>query len=249
MYATGRVAGFGSSASHLPGLLGPALAALITTGLYEGRPGLARLVRRALTIPRARGYAALAILTPPVVALCVLALTAHPFPPFSDFFLYPGLPAGTPWYAVLGLVFVLNGWGEELGWRGWLQPELMRRHSRLGATLAVAAIWASWHIPLFAVNAQMHAMLGPGLIGWLIGLVLGAVVLAHVTLTTDSLLVAALWHTAFNFAVATAATGGTSAAVVSTLVMVWGAGIVYDWQRRRPVWPLEDDQRPPRRPK
>jgi membrane protease YdiL (CAAX protease family) len=39
------------------------------------------------------------------------------------------------------------GLGEELGWRGWLLPALLRTHSRAGASARVAAVWGLWHLP------------------------------------------------------------------------------------------------------
>jgi hypothetical protein len=42
----------GSTATHEPGLLGPALAAFIVTGLTQGRVGLAALNRRLVLVSR-----------------------------------------------------------------------------------------------------------------------------------------------------------------------------------------------------
>src|SRR5687767_11330747 len=39
--------------------------------------------------------------------------------------------------------------GEEPGWRGWLLPRLQMRMTPLQASLAIAPIWALWHLPLF----------------------------------------------------------------------------------------------------
>lgn len=35
------------------------------------------------------------------------------------------------------------GFGEEIGWRGFTQPTLGRRHSALHAALVVSVIWAT----------------------------------------------------------------------------------------------------------
>lgn len=36
-------------------------------------------------------------------------------------------------------------WGEELGWRGYLQPVLQKRLGALGASLVVGTMWSLWH--------------------------------------------------------------------------------------------------------
>lgn len=47
--------------------------------------------------------------------------------------------------SVLNLVPAL---GEEIGWRGWLLPELMRRGGALFAVVVSGIIWGLWHAPL-----------------------------------------------------------------------------------------------------
>jgi hypothetical protein len=47
------------------------------------------------------------------------------------------------------LVFVVvNGLGEETGWRGYALPLPRRRHGTLAASLLIVPIWAGWHLPL-----------------------------------------------------------------------------------------------------
>lgn len=48
-----------------------------------------------------------------------------------------GLPSG-----------VLSGLGEEIGWRGFLVPELYKITSYRNAMLISGAIWTLWHMPL-----------------------------------------------------------------------------------------------------
>jgi len=233
MIATGQVVEPTSPASHLPGLMGPAFAAFVTVAIFDGRAGLARMSRLCLTIPKARAFAAIAILLPLLLAAVTLTVTADPFPDRAALLAYPGIRSGMPVGLALLAILVLNGYGEEVGWRGELLPTLRTRLGPIAATLAMAAIWALWHLPLFMVNASMTGLIGPALAGWIIGLTLGSFVLAHLwSVTGGSLLAVALWHSTYNLSVATAATQGLSAAVVSTLVMIWGVVIVVLWWRR-----------------
>lgn len=49
----------------------------------------------------------------------------------------------------IGVVFsCLSAAGEEIGWRGFLVPELMKFNSFTGTALASGIIWSLWHVPL-----------------------------------------------------------------------------------------------------
>ena len=54
------------------------------------------------------------------------------------------LPLLAGYYALH--IFVVGAL-EEIGWRGWLLRERLARSSPMFATLTVAAIWGSWHLP------------------------------------------------------------------------------------------------------
>lgn len=51
--------------------------------------------------------------------------------------------------------------GEEIGWRGFLQPNLNHKYGEVPATFIVAAIWAYWHLPsnLAGYNGREHVYL------------------------------------------------------------------------------------------
>ena len=219
----------GSGATHLPGLAGPMVAALIVTGWTGGRPALGAFLTRFWRWPQ-RPWALAAALLLPVAATTATLAWQGALPPLADILAYPGLWQALPLWAGPLVVLVLNGFGEEAGWRGFLAPALISRLGRVGGTLAVCGFWALWHLPLFWLSASMAALVGPVLAGWLIGLTLGGFVLQWVCqMTGGSILAAALWHVAYNYSVATLATEGLPAAVTSTLVMVWGGVIALGW--------------------
>ena len=63
--------------------------------------------------------------------------------------------------------------------------------------------------------------MGWATVGWGLGLLAGSVVLTRLYVGSGrSVLLVAVWHTAFNFTSATTATEGLSAAITSTAVMV-----------------------------
>ena len=113
----------------------PGIAALLVTG----RDGSGDLLRKLN--PRGQWLWVPVLLATGVVCTAVAALvagvtpedlthTAHAWPLFVAHAL---------------LQFVFAGCGEELGWRGWLLPQLMTRHRTVVATMIVAAIWGCWH--------------------------------------------------------------------------------------------------------
>ena len=73
---------------------------------------------------------------------------------------YPDLPAALATPIGLFVVLILNGYGEEAGWRGYLLEVLLPSLGRFRATMLVAALWLLWHAPLFWVDATMSALVG-----------------------------------------------------------------------------------------
>lgn len=226
----------GSAATHLPGLMGPMIAAVIVTWAAFGRNALFEFLKSAVVLPRPRLRNALLALSPIGIGGAVfLALTATgaSLPSLESFSVYPGTPAGTPLLLLFLIVLILNGFGEEAGWRGFATRHLAQRLGKFRATLIVAAMWMVWHAPLFWLNANMQALVGPVLFGWAFGLLCAAFLLAGLYFTShNSVLVVAVWHTLYNFTVATPSGAGTAAAVITTCVMIWGAYFAFVWWRR-----------------
>ena len=134
---------------------GPALSALLITALVSGGAGLRRLgARLCLWRVHARWYA-VALFLPAAQAFIALGLhllfggeLQRPSEPPT---LQVGSP-GTPLWIqalLLALMFTLgfDGLGEELGWRGFALPRLLKRYRALSASVVMGAMWALWHLP------------------------------------------------------------------------------------------------------
>lgn len=233
LLAQGKQVGPGSSVSHFPGLLGPFLAAFVLTAYLGGRTGVRDLLSRMTRLRTAWPWSLGAAVSPLPIAVLVfgvLHLMGTPFPSLNDFQSFPGLPAGLSLWVIVLLVFLVNGYGEEVGWRGFVTEKWLPQYGRFGTTVRVAGLWIIWHIPLFWLNQSMASLIGPMLFGWAFALVCGAFVLAHLYLSSGrSLFVLALWHATYNMVVAPPGGAGVPAAVVSTIVMFWGAAIAWSW--------------------
>lgn len=220
----------GSSTTHFPGLLGPGVAACIVAAACGGWSGLSTLLRRMLLVSRPRGVFWAYSLSPVgflAAALLVMALRGVPVPGPAEFGRFSGLPElGLP--VVVLLVFLVGGYGEELGWRGYALAPLQQRFGPLGGAIVLAALWAGWHLPAFGVIETYRAMTLPMILGgFLFGLVCGSVVLARVAhRTRGSVLAAALWHATYNLTSATSAGGGFISAFTTTCVVVWALTLV-----------------------
>lgn len=60
---------------------------------------------------------------------------------------------------VIGVILgtFIGGGQEEIGWRGFAQPELQRRYSGLTTAIIIGFAWGLWHLPLFFDPFAPHA--------------------------------------------------------------------------------------------
>lgn len=218
---TGQVVGQGEAwPTHFPALLGPLLAAVIVAARTGTLGRLLHSMVRVRVSPRWWAWA----LSP--LALLIIGLTAESIaglqlPRSSDFAQVSGLSSAIGVIGVAALVLLVNGFGEETGWRGFALPRLQQRFTPLTAMLVLAAIWAGWHLPMFLVVSNFRDFSVGTVIGWLLGLTAGSIVLGWLyNRSGGSVALVAVWHAGFNMVSATAAGTGLIAAVVTTAVMV-----------------------------
>src|SRR5271166_5950906 len=95
-------------------------------------------------------------------------------------------------YSLVGMVF---GAGEELGWRGYLQEQLIQRFGLPKGIICLGLLWSFWHLPLLLAgyNYPENPVLGSLLLSPIL-LVAASFVLAWLTLRTRSSWPAALVH-------------------------------------------------------
>ena len=207
--------------THFPALLGPGLAALAVTALFFGRVGVRDLLTQMSRwrMPLRWWAATLSPLAFLGAALAV-ACAAGELPAKSDFGLYSGLPAiGV--VPVATIAILINGFGEETGWRGFALPQLQRRYDVLAAALLVTPIWVVWHLPYFFTVATYRDFAPVGYVGFVFGIACGSIVLTWLyNGTGGSILASAIWHGVYNLESGTVAATGTLAAVTSTCVII-----------------------------
>lgn len=225
--------------TDLPGLAGPAVAALLTLWICEGRQAVALWARRLVRwrVP-AWCYAFVAA----TAAVGYLAATVSAGAWWPD-----GLSAytGSPELGLAAtflLMFFVTGLGEEAGWRGFLVDHLVGERGVIRTAALVGVVWTGWHLPLFLVVDSFRG-LGIAAAGWLVGIFAGSVVLTWLYVSSGrSVLLVALWHTVFNFCSGTEAMAGMPAAVTSTAVIALAVVIV---RRREEVIHVQSDAHVP----
>jgi membrane protease YdiL (CAAX protease family) len=103
--------------------------------------------------------------------------------------------------AVIGIIVVSAfAMFEEIGWRGWLLPQFMRRMSPRGAVVITSIVWAVWHVP-FALSGIQHIDgMSPTRVAILVpfGTLAAGLVIGWLWLRTESIWVVAIAHGALN---------------------------------------------------
>jgi uncharacterized protein len=123
---------------------GPALAALIVTAVTSGKAGLSALFSKLKPDPKHFIW----WLALPVAGTLITAL-AFIIQGTSPYSLYTMIVNNLPMFAAhLVLATLIIGFGEEIGWRGWLWPELLKTRTVKSAILFIFIVWGLWHLPI-----------------------------------------------------------------------------------------------------
>jgi uncharacterized protein len=211
----------GGEGSHVVGLLGPALAGVLVSAVVGGRHAVGALLAGLVRWRVHPGWYAVALapLLAGALGVGLLAVAGQPLPPVSAWTSLAGFP-DLGWFGLFLAVLLINGVGEETGWRGFAWPLLRADRSLGSAAVLLAVPWALWHLPTFWIATGMGELHPAVIPGWLVGLAAGAVVLGWLyERTGGSLLIVALFHASINVASATEATAGIPAAISSIGVM------------------------------
>ncbi len=146
MFAIGYFSGF--MPVILLGIYGPSLTSVYLNYKYAGKNGVAALFGR---FKRWRfGWITwLLLLTlPGIIHFIGRSLWQVFFDEYDPFF----------WFSVSTILssFLIAGFGEELGWRGFALPRLQKKYSPLKASLILATAHFFWHLPTYWLGQGIH---------------------------------------------------------------------------------------------
>jgi membrane protease YdiL (CAAX protease family) len=128
------------------GSFGPALAAIVLAWRAGRGDGVRRLLAPLGAWRAGAANWTLALLGPFAWIAAAVAMTAWLDGGIGVLAWPDALEAGV---LALAILVVGGPLGEEIGWRGYALPALLRRQPAWLASLVVAAMWAVWHLPLF----------------------------------------------------------------------------------------------------
>jgi membrane protease YdiL (CAAX protease family) len=241
----------------------PAFAALATCGLFG--IDLATLGWNW----RPARYITWAYVIPVLYALPVYLATWVAIPgsfAFSEFsrplgvaFGFPDWPRLTalllaiPCYATLGVISsTARALGEEIGWRGFLLPRLVRQAGFTWGCLLSGCIWAAWHYPAL-LFADYNSGTRPAfaLTCFTLMVIADSYILGWLRLKSGSLWTAAILHASHNLfiqAIFDRMTAPVGRVLYVTtefgvgLVLTIAAFALYFWTRRNEVVQIGEDR-------
>jgi membrane protease YdiL (CAAX protease family) len=173
----------------LPMLLAPGLAAFALTALVEGKAGLHAMWTRMTRWRVDLRWYALAVLALPVLVLAILyTLGALVSPVYA------------PTLALMGLAGLFAGYLEEIGWTGYVTPQLLARWSPVTAGWWLGALWGIWHaLADYVIRGDTLGTFWPVTFGlFVLPLIAWRILMTVVYARTQSGVLAQLMHFAYT---------------------------------------------------
>ncbi|MGE7859725.1 CPBP family intramembrane glutamic endopeptidase [Bacillus mobilis] len=95
--------------------------------------------------------------------------------------------------------FLAGPLGEELGWRGFAQIELQKRHSPLIASLIIGFWWGMWHLPIWFTTGFVGVDLFKYILFFMTSIISIKIVMTAFYNLNQNLIIPIIIHQFFNF--------------------------------------------------
>ncbi|WP_313433079.1 CPBP family intramembrane glutamic endopeptidase [Siminovitchia terrae] len=89
--------------------------------------------------------------------------------------------------------------GEEIGWRGFAQIELQKKHSPLKASIIIGFWWGLWHLPIWFTTGFMGIDLIKYILFFMIAIISTKIVMTAFYNLNQNLIIPIIIHQFFNF--------------------------------------------------
>ena len=209
---------------YLATLAGPSVAGILLTGFVYGRAGFRDLLSQLLKWRVGVRWYAGGLLTAPLLFAAVLLALSLLNPEYL-----PGIFASDSKAILLlsGIVAgLLVGIFEELGWTGFVVPQLRLHYSVLTTGLIMGLLWGLWHFPLFSGGASVSGGLPPAVdlsVRLFSFLPAFRVLMIWVYDRTESLLVAMIMHVSLTASILILQPQAPTATQVVTYDLIYAA--------------------------
>jgi membrane protease YdiL (CAAX protease family) len=187
------------------GAFGPAIAAIAVVGLINGKDELQKLLNRIKIWRVDFKWYLIALFGQPFIwgiAILLYLMFGGETPNFSNTPIHDFVNIGgnhSLLMVIIGLFLqqFIALFGEEIGWRGYLLPKLLKSSHWVKSTLILGLIWALWHLPLFYIQGRVQA--NTPIFLYFFDLMISTVFFTWIFLKTKgSVLIATLFHTSIN---------------------------------------------------
>ncbi|WP_018759051.1 CPBP family intramembrane glutamic endopeptidase [Paenibacillus terrigena] len=95
--------------------------------------------------------------------------------------------------------FLAGPLGEELGWRGFAQIELQKKHSPLKASIIIGFWWGLWHLPIWFTTGFVGIDLIKYILFFMIAIISIKIVMTAFYNLNQNLIIPIIIHQFFNF--------------------------------------------------
>lgn len=89
--------------------------------------------------------------------------------------------------------------GEEIGWRGFAQIELQKKHSPLTASIIIGFWWGMWHLPIWFTTGLVGIDLIKYILFFMIAMMSTKIVMTAFYNLNQNLIIPIIIHQFFNF--------------------------------------------------
>ncbi len=187
-------------ASMFLGPVGPFIAAIVITGISEGKEQVRNLLRKLIQWRVSWSWYLVAIFLFLILSILLSAV----FVAISTGMSWDTYPTGLINFLVvspinlIATIFIGGPLGEELGWRGYAVPRLQKRINVLPAALVHGVLWACWHLPVLGIlSAGVPIALYT--VAYIFEITAVSVLMSWLLNNTrGSVLLAMIMHSAFN---------------------------------------------------
>jgi len=187
------------------GALGPAVAAIAIISLVGEKGGVLKLLSGIRIWKVEIKWYLITLLGQPVIwmiAILIYTLFSGQRLSLSNTHIQDMVMIGGTFNLIMFIViFFLQQFvsllGEEIGWRGYLLPKLLKTKHWITSSLIIGLIWALWHLPLFYIQGRTQVSIP--LLWYFIDLMASTIFFTWIFINTrGSVLIATLFHTSIN---------------------------------------------------